>query len=365
MTIAVSMSHVPSLPPFNVFRSPPPLQLETLALRLSAHSGWAGLAGMRSEQAVRVSNMRSPLRLRRPLLNTRKAALVTHCRHHGVQWAEDPTNATDKYARNRARMALARLVDAATQCKDTAQPLDAGLLALQAILQSARSKVETRAAAALSVSATMLPQLAAVRLDCAALLAAVSGDPAVYAEALRCVLAAVSGRALVAPAAVARAAAFFKKTAETRGAAAAPTSVAAGGCLLHVPRGGAVVTVVRQPPSRREAASHAGLLPAGGVWWDGRVWLAPTAGAGAVAVRAVTAADVPRLAEQRPANITPVLWLAAMRGLPLVAAADGLGPARCPLLDECDTVAEAVWEPLPQTLDFAVTLPGETGAQDS
>ncbi|MCB9986260.1 MAG: hypothetical protein H6865_01295 [Rhodospirillales bacterium] len=43
----------------------------------------------------------------RPLLASHTHAdLVAYCREHGLAWIEDPTNANDKYARNRLRMAL-------------------------------------------------------------------------------------------------------------------------------------------------------------------------------------------------------------------------------------------------------------------
>lgn len=63
---------------------------ETVAINLTRGTGWRGLAVFDAE-------------IIRPLLDTPKASLEDYARRWGIEWREDPTNATDTYLRNRIR----------------------------------------------------------------------------------------------------------------------------------------------------------------------------------------------------------------------------------------------------------------------
>ncbi len=71
-------------------------QVETVLYRLAASPGRRALLGMRPRDG----------RLIRPLLGVWRAATEAWCRERGLAWREDPTNASDVYARNRARHGL-------------------------------------------------------------------------------------------------------------------------------------------------------------------------------------------------------------------------------------------------------------------
>ena len=81
-------------------------QAETVLLRAARGSGWRGLAGMRSWAGAPVWPEGRGLRLARPLLGTRRAALRDQLRARGAAWIEDPANANEAFARVRARRAL-------------------------------------------------------------------------------------------------------------------------------------------------------------------------------------------------------------------------------------------------------------------
>lgn len=76
-------------------------QAETVILRLLRGAGTAGLAGMgwRRDRYVR------------PLLGTRRDALVAYAAARGLEWREDPTNATPRYLRNRVRHEVLPLLE--------------------------------------------------------------------------------------------------------------------------------------------------------------------------------------------------------------------------------------------------------------
>jgi tRNA(Ile)-lysidine synthase len=76
-------------------------QAETVLLQLLRGAGPEGLAGM----AVRSG------RLLRPLLGVRRADTRACCAAAGLQWREDPTNATDGPLRNRVRHRLLPLLE--------------------------------------------------------------------------------------------------------------------------------------------------------------------------------------------------------------------------------------------------------------
>lgn len=75
-------------------------QAETLLLRLARGSGLDGLAGM---AAVGELGGEGGPRLLRPLLSVPKAALEATLRQLGQAWIEDPSNASDAFARVRLR----------------------------------------------------------------------------------------------------------------------------------------------------------------------------------------------------------------------------------------------------------------------
>jgi tRNA(Ile)-lysidine synthase len=71
-------------------------QVETVLYRLAASPGRRALLGMRKRDG----------RLVRPLLEVWRAATEAWCAEAGLPWCEDPSNASDAYARNRARHGL-------------------------------------------------------------------------------------------------------------------------------------------------------------------------------------------------------------------------------------------------------------------
>ncbi len=71
-------------------------QVETVLYRLAASPGRRALLGMRPREG----------RLVRPLLGAWRADTEAWCAAHGLEWREDPTNASPAFARNRARHGL-------------------------------------------------------------------------------------------------------------------------------------------------------------------------------------------------------------------------------------------------------------------
>ncbi len=71
-------------------------QAETILYRLAASPGRRALLGMAPREG----------RLIRPLLGMTREETAAHCTARGLAWREDPTNASDAYARNRARAGL-------------------------------------------------------------------------------------------------------------------------------------------------------------------------------------------------------------------------------------------------------------------
>ena len=76
-------------------------QAETALQRLLRGSGFEGLCGMAPVWQL------GALRVLRPLLNIGRVDLRAHLASIGQAWREDPTNASDKYLRNRLRVFLA------------------------------------------------------------------------------------------------------------------------------------------------------------------------------------------------------------------------------------------------------------------
>lgn len=71
--------------------------IETIALNLQRGTQWRGLAGM------------GDMRIHRPLMRWTKAELRDYACRRRLEWVEDETNATERYARNRMRRRLAVL----------------------------------------------------------------------------------------------------------------------------------------------------------------------------------------------------------------------------------------------------------------
>ena len=78
-------------------------QAETLLMRLSKGSGVDGLAAMATVRETR------ELRLLRPVLGMEKGRLLETCRREGQDWIEDPSNASERFARGRLRTAVSAL----------------------------------------------------------------------------------------------------------------------------------------------------------------------------------------------------------------------------------------------------------------
>jgi tRNA(Ile)-lysidine synthase len=83
-------------------------QVETVLYRLAASPGRRALLGMREREG----------RVIRPLLHLTREETAAHCRERGLDWVEDASNASDAYARNRAR---ARLVPALRELHPAAE----------------------------------------------------------------------------------------------------------------------------------------------------------------------------------------------------------------------------------------------------
>ncbi|WP_372891003.1 tRNA lysidine(34) synthetase TilS [Rhodosalinus sp.] len=131
-------------------------QAETVLMRLARGSGVDGLSGM-----AQASRDHGTLWLR-PLLGERRAALRDWLRRRDIPWAEDPSNADDRFARVRARAIL-----------EACAPLglDAGRLARTADAMRRAREVLGAAAADLAARAAEVTA-GAVALDRAALAAA-------------------------------------------------------------------------------------------------------------------------------------------------------------------------------------------------
>ncbi|PIR33791.1 MAG: tRNA lysidine(34) synthetase TilS [Alphaproteobacteria bacterium CG11_big_fil_rev_8_21_14_0_20_44_7] len=79
---------------------------ETVLLKLARGSGVDGLSGIRAQTEI------NGIQIIRPLLPITKSRLISTLEEVNISWMEDASNHTDKYARNKLRMALAGLEDA-------------------------------------------------------------------------------------------------------------------------------------------------------------------------------------------------------------------------------------------------------------
>ncbi|MCJ2125431.1 tRNA lysidine(34) synthetase TilS [Methylobacterium sp. J-077] len=135
-------------------------QAETVLMRLSAGSGPAGLAGMRTERPLAPG-----IALGRPFLALPKAMLVAWCEARGIRHVHDPANADPRFARARLRATWATLE------REGLSPARLARLAERA----ARDDDALRVAAETAFAAALLPEkstdAAALRLDGAVLVA--------------------------------------------------------------------------------------------------------------------------------------------------------------------------------------------------
>ncbi|HEY1591627.1 MAG TPA: tRNA lysidine(34) synthetase TilS [Solirubrobacteraceae bacterium] len=77
-------------------------QLETILYRLASSPSRRALYGMKPSEG----------RLVRPLLAFTREQTAQYCRERGLEWCEDETNSTDKYARGRVREGLVPALEA-------------------------------------------------------------------------------------------------------------------------------------------------------------------------------------------------------------------------------------------------------------
>ncbi|MCC5988698.1 MAG: tRNA lysidine(34) synthetase TilS [Pararhodobacter sp.] len=218
-------------------------QAETVLMRLARGSGVDGLGAM--EEVLRAEGV---LWLR-PLLPVPREALRELLRARGIGWSEDRSNTEPRFARVRARKALAAL-----------QPLGldaAGLAATAARMRRARAALELQTSEALARHA---------RDDRGTVLLA----PAVFdlAPEVRDRLFVHCLRGLTGAAYPTRLAALHRFIEAAR----AGKGAALGGCLLRVAPEGLRLF--------REARAVAGLAVPAGAEWDGRWRAEPLAGQG-------------------------------------------------------------------------------------
>ena len=134
-------------------------QAETVLYRLAASPGRRALLGMTPRDE----------RLVRPLLSVTREETAEHCRARGLTWAEDATNASDLYARNRVRHellpALRRLHPAAERnVLRTAELLRDEAAVLDEVVATALAGGDTIAVAHLAALPPALARLVVRRL---------------------------------------------------------------------------------------------------------------------------------------------------------------------------------------------------------
>ncbi|MBV8939979.1 MAG: tRNA lysidine(34) synthetase TilS [Alphaproteobacteria bacterium] len=143
-------------------------QAETVLLRLKRGSHIHGLSGMRPVTVL------SGIRLLRPLLDCPKARLAETLKALGQSWLEDPSNADQRYDRNRLRAMLAAL-----PCHDTVisrlAHSAARLRALREALEEECDRFAAQHATMLSSGGVSIPAAAFAALNSEAGLHLLSG----------------------------------------------------------------------------------------------------------------------------------------------------------------------------------------------
>ncbi len=227
-------------------------QAETLLLRLARGSGLDGLAAMAPVSELAPVSIGPGLRLLRPLLAVPKATLEAALRAAGQDWIEDPSNASDAFARVRLR----RLMPALAAEGMTAERL----AATAARLARARAALDD-SLAGLMAEAVALDPAGYARVELSAL------RHAAPELALRCLarcLMTIGGGAYTP-----RLERLERLHGELRalGPGGAVVRTLAG-CRIEARAGSALVC-------RETAAADAAETVAGGseAWWDGRFLL--------------------------------------------------------------------------------------------
>ncbi len=262
-------------------------QAETLLLRLGAGSGPDGLAAM---AAVRET---PDVRLLRPLLAVPGALLRAALTLQGQAWIEDPSNRDHRFARVRARRAIA-----------------AGGLSAEALAETAgrfgraRAALETSASELLAENASVHPAGFA-RLN---LPPFVSAADEVSLRALARVIAAIGGR-VHAPR-LERLERLHRRLLEGSGEDGSATL---GGCRIIADRGGLLIC-----RENRGIPAPLPVWPGLGLVWDRRFAIRFAAAAGE--------ADNPRLAGLGAAG-----WSEIVRRRPELAGRPLPGPVRLTL----------------------------------
>lgn len=173
-------------------------QAETVALRLMAGSGWAGLAGMAEASPFPLWPEGRGLTLLRPLLEAGRRGLRDRLRAAGLAWIEDPANEEARYARVRMRA-----------LRSAHPALDVPLLGIAAEAAAARAALDALVMQALPAAVRFegpwialdlaayqpLPEGARLRLLAALLTAAGGGRPAAPEAAALAARAIVEGAA--------------------------------------------------------------------------------------------------------------------------------------------------------------------------
>lgn len=272
-------------------------QAETVLLRLARGSGVDGLSGMAPRRrALGIDWLR-------PLLAVRREALRAELTARGAAWAEDPSNEMDRFARTRARQALAALAPLGIGVEGLAATAGRMRMARAALARQAHDAA--RAIATIDAGGVVfdragleaLPEETRLRLVAHALSWVASADYRPRLAALRGALAqALSGRAATLH-----------------------------GCLL-MPRRGRL-HILREP---RAVAGPAG---AGTPAWDGR-WTVHARNAEGLTIRALGEDGLARCPGWRETGrpraallVSPSLW----RGEELVAAPHAGLPGGVPI----------------------------------
>lgn len=153
-------------------------QIETLYLRLAAGTGWRGLAGMAVQAPAPLWPEGRGLWLWRPLLGSTRADLRRTLHEAGLGWFEDPANTEARFARVRARQALAAAPAIAQALHDLAGPAARLAAAVDAAALQAAAVGVAYDADRLRIDHAVLenlPAAALARLVAAALTAAGAG----------------------------------------------------------------------------------------------------------------------------------------------------------------------------------------------
>ncbi len=277
-------------------------QAETVLMELGRRAGAAGLSGMVDRRAG------EGVIWLRPLLGARRAALRDWLRGQGIGWIDDPSNDDPRFARIRARAALAAQPGAAQALTDLAQ--------------ARRREVTALNAAAAELARACTPDRGEWRLPLTMLEAATPD--------LRRHLIGAALRYLAPPGPAPRGSAltgFLDRIAIGEGG---PLH----GVIARIRRGHLILTRDRT----QVTAVHA---PAGLTVWD-RHWHIRLAEPGQIAP--LGPAGVARLADWRATGLTrstlmaaPGLWVSGdLRGAALAPLADGTPPLDARWAATCD-----------------------------